>query len=206
MASSYMNKIWVSAIALIFISSLTSKLGKSDVDLPYDPASAYGDISQTGNRNEEGSQIGYNTYEQPEEDIPIEGAEHDPAQIVAKALLCFNDKYIYQSCEESYRLSATGELNVPHSYVDQFCEGPCLQETHLVLNCIQNVLDNFIFYNRATIHDIKDTVEAGCGYGPERGNFNVAEHLEAEGSAGQMAPTQILPGISLMILACVLLI
>ncbi|XWS53543.1 hypothetical protein CRYUN_Cryun10bG0010300 [Craigia yunnanensis] len=104
-----------------------------------------------------------------DEVLPQTGAiAGDPAQIVAKALLCFSDKNIYISCEESCRLTASGNLEVPLDYTDKYCSGPCLSETHLVLNCIDNVMTNFLFYNKATIQDIKDTIQAGCGYGPER--------------------------------------
>ncbi|OVA16819.1 hypothetical protein BVC80_1543g280 [Macleaya cordata] len=107
------------------------------------------------------------------------GVVEDPAQIVAKALLCFNDKFIYSSCEESYRLTQSGNINVPPEATDQYCDGACLTETHLVLSCIDNILTNFLFYNRATIHDIRATLKAGCSYSNERGNFNVAEHLQS---------------------------
>lgn len=76
---------------------------------------------------------------------------------------------IYSSCEEAYRLTESGKLDVPSEYVDPYCNGPCLTETHLVLNCIENIMTNFVFYNRATIQDIRVTIKAGCGYGPERG-------------------------------------
>ncbi|TKY72533.1 hypothetical protein E2542_SST01274 [Spatholobus suberectus] len=113
----------------------------------------------------------------------------DPSQIVSKALLCFNDKNIYQSCEESCRLNENGNLNVPAEKTDIFCEGPCLSETNLVLSCLDNVFSNFIFYNRATIQDIRETIEAACGYGPQRGDFNVAEHIQAEESKAPKATT-----------------
>ncbi|KAL5782186.1 hypothetical protein ACOSP7_007215 [Xanthoceras sorbifolium] len=127
----------------------------------------------------------------------------DPAEIVAKALLCLNDKYIYSSCEESYRLTESGNLNVPLDYTDQYCNGPCLTETHLVLSCIENILSHFVFYNRATIQDVRDTIKAGCGYGPERGDFNVAEHVEAEENSAQKTETanKVLLGFGLMIIA-----
>ena len=76
---------------------------------------------------------------------------------------------IYSRCEDSCRLNEKGNLNVPADKTDIFCQGPCLSETNLVLNCLNNVFSNFIFYNNATIHDIRDTVEAACGYGPQRG-------------------------------------
>lgn len=82
----------------------------------------------------------------------------------------FGISQIYRSCEESYRLSESGNLNVPKDKTEEYCNGPCLTETHLVVNCIDNILRNFLFYNKATIQDVRDTIQAGCGYGPERGN------------------------------------
>ncbi|XWS08517.1 hypothetical protein CRYUN_Cryun40dG0009400 [Craigia yunnanensis] len=136
-----------------------------------------------------------------DEDLPQTGAvAGDPAQIVSKALLCFNDKYIYSSCEETCRLTASGNLDVLPDYADKYCNGPCLSETHLVLNCIENIMTNFLFYNKATIQDIRDTIQAGCGYGPERGNFNVEEHIEAERSSINKAATHILFGIGWIVI------
>ncbi|XP_020235130.1 oxysterol-binding protein 1 [Cajanus cajan] len=115
------------------------------------------------------------------------GGVGDPSQIFSKALLCFNDKNIYRSCEESCRLSENGNLNVPAEKTDIFCQGPCLSETNLVLSCLDNVFSNFVFYNKATIQDIRKTIEAGCGYGPQRGDFNVAEHIQADESKASKA-------------------
>ncbi|XP_062105037.1 uncharacterized protein LOC133816700 [Humulus lupulus] len=124
---------------------------------------------------------------------------YDPGQVVSKALLCFNGKHIYSSCEESYRLSESGNLEVPQEETEAFCGGPCLTETQLVLSCIDNILANFLFYNRATIQDVRDTIHAGCGYGPERGNFNVAEHIEAEDNNAQKVSNQILVAFGLIL-------
>jgi hypothetical protein len=44
-----------------------------------------------------------------------------------------------------------------------------------VLSCIENIMKHFVFYNKATIEDIRDTIKAGCGYGPERGILLVYE-------------------------------
>ncbi|KAK2448572.1 hypothetical protein QL285_007829 [Trifolium repens] len=128
----------------------------------------------------------------------------DPSQIISKALLCFNDKYIYQSCEESYRLSENGNLDVPPEKTDAFCEGPCMSETNLVLGCIDNIFSNFIFYNRATIEDVKETIIAGCGYGPERGNFNVAEHIQENKAV--KATSHVLMGFALIIMGRAILL
>ncbi|KAF2289109.1 hypothetical protein GH714_028971 [Hevea brasiliensis] len=160
----------VLAAVLVCVSIICCNIGKAyDEEVPqtgtglagYDPftgAGVVGDEPQTGT-----GVVG---------DVPETGAgvvEDDPAGIVAKALLCFNEKHIYSSCEEAYRLTENGYINVPHEYVEQYCHGPCLSETHLVLNCIEEVMKHFIFYNKATIHDIRDTIKAGCSYGPERG-------------------------------------
>ncbi|KAF8401373.1 hypothetical protein HHK36_012310 [Tetracentron sinense] len=129
-------------------------------------------------------------------------SEDDPAQIVAKALLCFNDKFIYSSCDEAYRLTESGNINIPHEETDQFCDGPCLTETHLVLNCIENILSNFLFYNKATIHDIKDTLHAGCSYSSERGNFNVAEHIQGESSNAHRVVIPIYFYVYMLMILC----
>ncbi|KAF2308282.1 hypothetical protein GH714_039896 [Hevea brasiliensis] len=113
---------------------------------------------------------------------------------------------IYSSCEEAYRLTESGDINVPHEYVDQYCNGPCLSEVNLVLNCIENIMTHFVFYNKATIQDIKDTIKAGCSYGPERGDFNVAEHLQAQENRAYMNQIQIVFGLGFMITGHALLL
>ncbi|XLT90331.1 hypothetical protein HN873_012006 [Arachis hypogaea] len=136
------------------------------------------------------------------------GGFGDPTQIVSKALLCFNDKYIYTTCEESYRLSERGDLNVPSEKTDEFCEGPCLTETNLVLSCLDNIFSHFIFYNKATIQDIKQTIQSACGYGPQRGDFNVAEHIQAEGNRGLKGTktSNVLMGLALILMGPALLL
>ncbi|CAH1439505.1 unnamed protein product [Lactuca virosa] len=110
------------------------------------------------------------------------GGGDEPEVVIVKALQCFSDKHIYRSCEESCRLTESGQLNVPPGYTDEYCNGPCLKETHLVLNCIDDMLSHYVFYNRATVNDVKETIKAGCSYGPHRGDFNVAEHIEDDES------------------------
>ncbi|XP_042516439.1 uncharacterized protein LOC122090784 [Macadamia integrifolia] len=110
-------------------------------------------------------------------------AGNDPSQLVARALECFNNDNIYSSCEETYRLQANGNINVPPEATDEYCDGPCLEETKLVLHCINGILTNFLFYNKATVQDISATLDAGCGQTSERGNFNVAEHIQDEHSS-----------------------
>ncbi|KAL4014937.1 hypothetical protein IC575_027158 [Cucumis melo] len=124
----------------------------------------------------------------------------DPPEIVAKALLCFNDRYIYSACEESYRLKESGNLEVPLEKTEEYCNGPCLSETELVLDCINGIFSNFLFYNRATLQDVRDTIHAGCGYGPQRGNFDVLEHINAERGNACRASNMAALGFSFFIL------
>ncbi|KAI3469314.1 hypothetical protein Pfo_025977 [Paulownia fortunei] len=102
------------------------------------------------------------------------------ALIFTKALGCLSDKHIYSSCDEAHRLTHSGELNVPPEYTDEYCQGPCLIETNHVLDCINGILKGFIFYNRATLNDVRETIKSGCSYGPKRGNFDVVEHIQAD--------------------------
>ncbi|KAL8486150.1 hypothetical protein ACS0TY_023023 [Phlomoides rotata] len=104
----------------------------------------------------------------------------DVGTVFTKALECFDDRHIYSSCDEKYRLTQHGEVNVPHEYVDQYCNGACLEETELVLECIDEIFKHFVFYNKATINDVRETIKTGCSHGPERGHFNVEEHIEAD--------------------------
>lgn len=76
---------------------------------------------------------------------------------------------IYSSCDEAHRLTQSGELNVPPEYADEYCEGPCLSETKHVLDCMGGILKGFVFYNRATLNNLRDTIESGCGSGPKKG-------------------------------------
>ncbi|MCL7044531.1 hypothetical protein MKW94_030538 [Papaver nudicaule] len=99
------------------------------------------------------------------------------SQAIDRALVCFNNNFIFSSCAENNRLTETGLINVPPEQTEDYCNGPCLAETKLVLNCIDNMLSNFLFYNRATVRDIRSSLRTGCGFSNERGNFNVAQGL-----------------------------
>ncbi|KAL2925654.1 Cartilage acidic protein 1 [Bienertia sinuspersici] len=120
------------------------------------------------------------------------GYAQDPGQTAAKALSCFNANNVYTRCNEAYRLTQSGYLNVPPAATDQFCYGPCLAETHLVLDCVDHSLSNFVFYNKATINDIRATLKAACGHEHERGNFNVdgymQDYLQGEWSSADLPP------------------
>ncbi|CAA6661987.1 unnamed protein product [Spirodela intermedia] len=87
----------------------------------------------------------------------------NPSSIVDNAILCFNNTSIYRNCQEQYRLTANGTLNVSGNAVDAFCSGPCLAETQLVLSCVDGILSNFKFYNGATIRAVNATILIACG-------------------------------------------
>ncbi|KNA14928.1 hypothetical protein SOVF_102880 [Spinacia oleracea] len=106
------------------------------------------------------------------------GYAQDPGQILIKALSCFNANKIYTRCTEAYRLTQSGYLNIPSAATDQFCYGPCLAETHLVLDCVDHSLSKFVFYNKATSNDIRATLQAACSHTHERGNFDVGEYMQ----------------------------
>ncbi|XVF05968.1 hypothetical protein REPUB_Repub06bG0007300 [Reevesia pubescens] len=107
-------------------------------------------------------------------------AQNFPAQSLAKAFFCFDNRYIYTGCAEAYRLNESGNLNVPLEATDIFCSGPCLAETQLVLKCLDNILSDFTFYNKATVRDIRDVLRDGCSYTSRRGNFDVGDYFQGE--------------------------
>ncbi|PON89493.1 hypothetical protein TorRG33x02_146370 [Trema orientale] len=106
-------------------------------------------------------------------------AEDNPAELSQKALFCFNSKFIYAGCDEAYRLNEGGNLHVPPQAIDSFCNGPCLTETELVLNCVDNIFSNFLFYNKATIQDIRGAINVGCTYN-KQGIFNFGGYPQGE--------------------------
>ncbi|KAK6161032.1 hypothetical protein DH2020_002758 [Rehmannia glutinosa] len=122
------------------------------------------------------------------------------ALIFTKALGCLSDKHIYSSCEEAHRLTHSGELNVPPEYADEYCNGPCLTETNHVLDCIGGLFKGFIFYNRATLNDVRETIESGCGHGPKRGNFDVIQHIQADDASKIKVSNTVIYALTMMII------
>ncbi|KAI8561774.1 hypothetical protein RHMOL_Rhmol04G0367900 [Rhododendron molle] len=62
-------------------------------------------------------------------------------------------------------------------------------------------MTHFEFYNKATLQDVSDTIKDGCGNGNQRGNFNVAEHVQEENGGGDKITTRMVAaGFVLMIL------
>ncbi|KAK7277997.1 hypothetical protein RJT34_23018 [Clitoria ternatea] len=118
-----------------------------------------------------------------------EAAEGDlQGQSMLKALSCFDNKLIYAGCNEAYRLNPSGDINIPLEATDLFCSGPCLTETQLVLDCIDNILSNFIFYNKATVQQMRYALNAGCSYSRQRGNFNLGDFIGGEANDARKLP------------------
>ncbi|XP_024015521.1 uncharacterized protein LOC18009645 isoform X1 [Eutrema salsugineum] len=91
--------------------------------------------------------------------------------LVQRAAFCFNNNLLYRGCNEAFRLNQGGEFKVPLEDTDRFCNGPCAAETELVLKCINSVMSDFVFYNRATPRDIRNALRGGCSNSFTRG-FN----------------------------------
>ncbi|CAL1407642.1 unnamed protein product [Linum trigynum] len=109
-------------------------------------------------------------------------AQNQPGEFISKASSCFNDE-IYGRCNRAYRLTLSGNINVPTEATDAFCDGPCFDETHHVLDCINDLLSDFVFFNRATVRDVRAVLNSGCSFtSNRRGDFNVPSYLRDETS------------------------
>lgn len=62
---------------------------------------------------------------------------------------------------------------MPPEYTDEYCNGPCVSETYLVLNCIEGLVSHYEFYNKATTDEVRETIKSGCSSGPKRGNLQL---------------------------------
>ncbi|KAG7588522.1 hypothetical protein ISN44_As07g008520 [Arabidopsis suecica] len=110
--------------------------------------------------------------------------------LVQRAAFCFNNNLLYRGCNEAFRLNQRGEFKVPPEETDKFCNGPCSAETELVLTCINSVMSDFVFYNRATPRDVRNALRGGCSSSFTRGNFNVGDYAQGLyfGKAGKKLP------------------
>nr|CAB3476726.1 unnamed protein product [Digitaria exilis] len=115
----------------------------------------------------------------------FQGHKRDAVEVVGKALVCFNDRYIYSGCQGSFRLGPQGSLDVPPGSADAFCGGPCLAETELVLRCVDDIMANFRFYNGASAADVRFALDRGCSSGRSglRGDFDVLRRIGADAAA-----------------------
>ncbi|WJX19618.1 hypothetical protein P8452_09281 [Trifolium repens] len=123
--------------------------------------------------------------------VAAEADQLEGEQDIVKALSCFENKLIYAGCDDAYRLNPSGNIKVPPEATDIFCSGPCLIETQLLLECIDNMLSNFIFYNKANVQQMRYALNAGCSYSRQRGNFNLEDYIGGETNNSQEVPILI---------------
>lgn len=83
---------------------------------------------------------------------------------------CFSQIYT-AGCDKEYRLNESGNINVPPGAADLFCNGPCFGETQLMLDCVEKLLSNFNFHNKASVKDIRKALNSGCSYTSQRGIY-----------------------------------
>ncbi|CAN0888617.1 hypothetical protein LINGRAHAP2_LOCUS15887 [Linum grandiflorum] len=137
----YSSTVRAGVMAVLLMSTLISlcQLGKAN-NVPGGNGSSSASLSLSSNSNNKSS--------------------NDPAQIVAKAMQCFNNNTVYKNCDEELRLNESGSLRAEQ--MEAYCRGSCFTENNLVLNCLEGIMNNFRFYNNATINDVRDTFKATC--------------------------------------------
>lgn len=106
----------------------------------------------------------------------------DPPAIVGRAMECFDHA---DTCKPEQRLSISGSIDVPRDQTDEYCNGGCYEQTQLVLTCVDEILSNFEFDNKATIEDIRQTITEGCSNTDKRGDFDVTEHMDSTSHASK---------------------
>lgn len=78
---------------------------------------------------------------------------------------------IYNGCNVAYRLNQSGNINVPLAATNEFCQGPCLSGSKQLLDCIDNMFSSFVFYNKASVGQIREVINQGCSYTNRRGHL-----------------------------------
>ncbi|CAL5094396.1 unnamed protein product [Urochloa decumbens] len=117
--------------------------------------------------------------------IPCCSSSKEAMELFERACHCFDDPNIYGQCAEEFRLNAEGAFHVQRNEVDSYCGGPCLEETKLALQCVEEVAaQSFRFSNGASVLAVRRALGTGCGYGPERGTFEIRERRDCVGGGG----------------------
>ncbi|XP_062181097.1 uncharacterized protein LOC133885402 [Phragmites australis] len=107
-------------------------------------------------------------------------------ELFERACHCFDDPNIYHMCAEEFRLNAEGAFHVQKEEVDGYCGGPCLEETKLALQCVEEVAaESFRFSNGASVLAVKQALDTGCSYGPDRGTFEIRERKDCIGGVDE---------------------
>ncbi|XP_006654291.1 uncharacterized protein LOC102719673 [Oryza brachyantha] len=111
--------------------------------------------------------------------LPCCFASKEALAMFEKACHCFDDHNVYRECKEEMRLSVEGAFHVGKESVDDYCGGPCLMETKMALQCVEEVADEgFRFYSGASVPAVKAALDTGCSYTPERGTFEIRERKQ----------------------------
>ncbi|XP_062231184.1 uncharacterized protein LOC133928740 [Phragmites australis] len=111
--------------------------------------------------------------------IPCCFSDKAVVELFERACHCFDDPTIYDKCAEDFRLNAKGAFHVQKKSVDEYCGGPCLEETKLALQCVEEVAaESFRFSNGASVLAVKQALGTGCSDGPDRGTFEIRERKD----------------------------
>ncbi|KAJ1262398.1 hypothetical protein BS78_09G104800 [Paspalum vaginatum] len=118
--------------------------------------------------------------------IPCCSSSKEVMELFERACHCFDDPNIYGQCALEFRLNAEGAFHVQRNEVDEYCGGPCLEETKLALQCVEEVAaESFRFSNGASVLAVRQALGTGCSYGPDRGTFEIRERKECVGAADE---------------------
>ncbi|ONM63103.1 uncharacterized protein [Zea mays] len=118
--------------------------------------------------------------------IPCCSSSKEAMELFERACHCFDNPNIYSQCAEEFRLNAEGAFHVQRNEVDEYCGGPCLEETNLALECVEEVAaESFRFSNGASVLAVRQALGTGCSYGPDRGTFEIRERKDCVGGADE---------------------
>ncbi|XP_066364664.1 uncharacterized protein [Miscanthus floridulus] len=118
--------------------------------------------------------------------VPCCSSSKEAMELFERACHCFDDPNIYSQCAEEFRMNVEGAFHVQRNEVDEYCGGPCLEETQLALQCVEEVAaQSFKFSNGASVLAVKQALGTGCSYGPDRGTFEIRERKECVGGADE---------------------
>nr|CAB3461743.1 unnamed protein product [Digitaria exilis] len=92
---------------------------------------------------------------------------------------------IYGQCAEEFRLNAEGAFHVQRNEVDEYCGGPCLEETKLALQCVEEVAaESFRFSNGASLLAIRERKD--CVGGADESYYHKSrDHVQEKQVAGR---------------------
>ncbi|KAG9443267.1 hypothetical protein H6P81_014607 [Aristolochia fimbriata] len=69
------------------------------------------------------------------------------------------------ACPGNFQLTEHGNMSISSSETTNYCNSGCASHTRTVLQCLFYVKQDYVFMNKATIHDINSTISEGCKNG-----------------------------------------